>query len=374
VANKISTKNHLPESFTILPAPEDRRPVQGNLQETLEPISIHKSQTWDDHVNSIVKAGSGEVQVSADWLLQQLGETGTLDFIRKYRAMIKIYNVSSTQVGNAMMAHNSRWLSNDITPVSNMSLSAGKHQEYIDRNPMIFKFANPNKEGGVTVRYGGMDWIQSDAVMADTGCDIMLITQAMALGIKLPIGESNIHVHTSLSGHSGVIGEITDTFDVIMSKGTVDELVIRVGHDTNIKVLVAPNNSIYVVLLCQKFHHACGGYNDPALNAFVYRPKLLSEGLLEPLVMLDGTTHHSRGNHWTSSHLVVLNVEDINPSPSLLDDGDVESHPGPSYDWVANEPNDLVPWLSWVHDKQFPRLGQMDGLIVFNRNLEQSNL
>jgi hypothetical protein len=70
LANNISTKNHLPESFTILPAPEDKRPVQGNLQETSAPIYIHKSQTWDDHVNSIVKAGSGEVQVSAEWLLQ----------------------------------------------------------------------------------------------------------------------------------------------------------------------------------------------------------------------------------------------------------------------------------------------------------------
>jgi hypothetical protein len=75
LAHNISTKNHLPESFTILPAPEDRRPVQSDLQEATEPNYIHKSQTWESHVNSIVKAGSGEVQVSADWLLQQLGET-----------------------------------------------------------------------------------------------------------------------------------------------------------------------------------------------------------------------------------------------------------------------------------------------------------
>ncbi len=37
-----------------------------------------------------------------------------------------------------------------------MSLTAEEHQEYINRNPRIFKFANPNKEGGVTFRYGGM--------------------------------------------------------------------------------------------------------------------------------------------------------------------------------------------------------------------------
>ncbi len=128
---------------------------------------------------------------------------------------------------------------------------------------------------------------------------------------------------------------------------------------------MAPNNSIYVVLLCQKCHHACGGYNDPALNAFVYRPKLLSEGLLEPLVVLDGTTDHSRGNHWTSSHLAIeypvdlhpgLNVEDINPTHSLLDDGDVESHPGPINWATLNEPSDEIPWLSWAQDN-FQRYG-----------------
>ncbi len=68
VAN-ISIKNHLPESFTILAAPEDRRPVQSDHQETIEPTVIHKSHTWEDVMNNIVKAGSGEVQVSADWLL-----------------------------------------------------------------------------------------------------------------------------------------------------------------------------------------------------------------------------------------------------------------------------------------------------------------
>jgi hypothetical protein len=112
--------------------------------------------------------------------------------------------------------------------------------------------------------------------MADTGCDIMLITISMALGMNLPVGSSNIRVHTSISGHSSVIGEITDIFEVILCKGTADELIVKVVRGTKIKVLVAPNNSIYVVLLCQKFHHACGGYNDPALTAFVYRSKLLS--------------------------------------------------------------------------------------------------
>jgi hypothetical protein len=112
---------------------------------------------------------------------------------------------------------------------------------------MIFKFLNPRKEGGVTFRYAGVDWIQGDAVMADTGCDIMLITISMALGMNLPVGESNIRVHTSISGHSSVIGEITDIFDVILCEGTTDEFIVKVGRGTRIKVLVAPNNSIYML-------------------------------------------------------------------------------------------------------------------------------
>ena len=83
-------------------------------------------------------------------------------------------------------------------------------------------------------------------------------------------------------------------------------MVVKAGKNTEVKAMVAPDNSIYVVLLCQKFHHACGGYHDPALNAFVYRPKLLSEGLLTPLVVLDGTGEHSRGNEWEPSSNVTI--------------------------------------------------------------------
>jgi hypothetical protein len=111
--------------------------------------------------------------------------------------------------------------------------------------------------------------------MADIGCDIMLITESMARGKNSPTAPSNTKVHTSVSGQSSVLGEVADTFDIILCKGTKDELVVPEGNGTKIKVMIAHDNSIYVVLLCQKFHHACGGNHDPTLNAFVYRPKLL---------------------------------------------------------------------------------------------------
>jgi hypothetical protein len=57
-------------------------------------------------MNKIVTAGSGVMQISSEWLLQQLGETGTLDFIKKHNAMVRVNNVSkNAQIGNAMMAH-----------------------------------------------------------------------------------------------------------------------------------------------------------------------------------------------------------------------------------------------------------------------------
>jgi hypothetical protein len=311
--------------------PKDRRPVPSPVEERIESTAIYNTHSWTDVLDNTGSAGDGTLQVSAEYLLQRLGEVGTLKFTRSHNAMGRIFNVSkNADVGNVMVAH---------ALSQSLSLTKSEHQEYISRTPMIFKFLNSTKMGRITFRYAGVDWIQGDSVMADTGCDIMLITVSMAKGMKLSIVPSKTKVHTSVSGQSSVLGEVADSFDVILCKGTSDELVVCVGRDTKVKVMVAPDNCIYVVLLCQKFHHACGGYNDPVLNAFVFRPKLLSEGLLNPLVVLDGTAVQIRGNSWeSSSHVTIaevetvhptpaVDVEDIIPNPSLLDDGDIEPHP-----------------------------------------------
>ena len=140
-------------------------------------------------------------------------------------------------------------------------------------------------------------------------------------------------------------------------------MVVKAGKNTPVKAMVAPDSSIYVVLLCQKFYHACGGYHDPALNAFVYRPKLLSEGSLTPLVVLDGTGEHSRGNEWEASSNVTIQelvpaepaisvqVDGIAPNPSLLDDGDVEPNPGPiDLSQYPGEPMQDAPWIQWFKE------------------------
>jgi hypothetical protein len=122
-------------------------------------------------------------QLSAEFLLQKLGEGGTLKFIRAHNAMIRIYSVAkNAQIVNVMVAH---------AVSQHLSLTKSEHKDDLSRTLMIFKFLNADKFWGITFIYSGVDWIQGDAVMADTGCNIMLITESMAMGMKLPMVASN---------------------------------------------------------------------------------------------------------------------------------------------------------------------------------------
>ena len=46
---------------------------------------------------------------------------------------------------------------------------------------------------------------------------------------------SNTKVHTSVSGQSGVLGEIANSFDVMLCNDTLDELVVHVEKGKKIK-------------------------------------------------------------------------------------------------------------------------------------------
>jgi hypothetical protein len=60
----------------------------------------------DRCLDNIVSAGDGTIHVSAEYLLQRLGEVGTFKVIRSHNAMVKIFNVSkNAEVGNVMVAH-----------------------------------------------------------------------------------------------------------------------------------------------------------------------------------------------------------------------------------------------------------------------------
>ena len=94
LADNISTRDHLLESFTLLPEPENRRPVPSPVEERIESTVMHTNHSWTHMMKNIVSAGDGMAQVSAEFLLQQLGEGDTLKFIRAHNAVIRISNVA----------------------------------------------------------------------------------------------------------------------------------------------------------------------------------------------------------------------------------------------------------------------------------------
>jgi vesicle coat complex subunit len=135
----------------MLPVPEDRRPVPSPVEERIESTAIYNTHSWTDVLDNIVCAGDGTVKVSAEYLLHRLGEVGTLNFIRSHNAMVRMLNVSkNAEVGNVMVLH---------ALSQSLSLTKSEHQEYISRTPIIFKFLNSTKIGGITFRYAGVDWI-----------------------------------------------------------------------------------------------------------------------------------------------------------------------------------------------------------------------
>jgi hypothetical protein len=77
LADNISSRSHLPKSFTMLPMPEDRRPVPSLVEERIESMVMHNTHSWTDVLDDIVSAGDGTVQISAEYLLKKLGEVST---------------------------------------------------------------------------------------------------------------------------------------------------------------------------------------------------------------------------------------------------------------------------------------------------------
>jgi hypothetical protein len=61
LANKISSRSNLPESFTMLPVPEDRRPVPSQVEEMIESTVIHNTHSRTDVLDNIVNTGDGTV-------------------------------------------------------------------------------------------------------------------------------------------------------------------------------------------------------------------------------------------------------------------------------------------------------------------------
>jgi hypothetical protein len=159
------------------------------------------------------------------------------------------------------------------TNTSALSVTQLSNEEWLRYKgiiPRVFKFLNHCPEEGISAQFLGTSFCQPDTFMADTGADIMLVTQDFCDNMGLGVGPTNPGIQTSVSRLGGLIGQLTDPFDLVLASGTEFELRIPVGPRTEIGIIgVSQNSPVYQVLLCQGFHHIAGGYVHPVMGRFV---------------------------------------------------------------------------------------------------------
>ena len=165
----------------------------------------------------------------------------------------------------------------NTSALSATQLSTEEWLRYKSTVPRVFKFLNHCPEEGISAEFRGTSFCQPITFMADTGSEIMLVTQEFCGNMGLGVGPTKMVIQTSVSGLGGLIGQLTDPFDLVLASGTEFELRIPVGPRTKIGLVgVSQNNPMYQVLLCQAFHHISGGYVPPVMGQFVYHPRLWS--------------------------------------------------------------------------------------------------
>jgi hypothetical protein len=79
--------------------------------------------------------------------------------------------------------------------------------------------------------------------MADTGADIMLVTQEFCDNMGLGVGPTKLGIQTSVSRLGGLTGQLTHPFDLVLASGTEFELRIPVGLGTEIGIVGVSQNS-----------------------------------------------------------------------------------------------------------------------------------
>jgi hypothetical protein len=129
------------------------------------------------------------------------------------------------------------------------------------------------KASGVSVVFKNVTYCAPDTIMADTGVDIMLVTEELCDLMGLTIRPTCLQIHTSVAGIGGLLGEVSQPFDLVLALGTKYELRVPVGPGTLIPIVgVAESNPIYQVLLCQTFHRIVVGMVNPLMGRFTFMP------------------------------------------------------------------------------------------------------
>jgi hypothetical protein len=165
--------------------------------------------------------------------------------------------------------------------------------------------------------------------MADTGADIMLVTEEFCTNMGLIIGPTALAIHTSVSGLGGLMGQVTQRFEIVLALGTKDELRAPVGPGTFIPTVgVAPSNPVNQVLLCQAFYHIAGGMVNPVIGRFTYLVNLWVYNDSSVIGTLEGVSSPSHEGPRTA-HVTVKAKEESEGEEKLRTNQDKNPLPSP---------------------------------------------
>jgi hypothetical protein len=152
--------------------------------------------------------------------------------------------------------------------------SAKEWQRYRQTPAVIWKFRNETPASGISAVFAGKTYCAPDTMMADTGADIMLVTEEFCTIMGLPIRPTSLQIHTYVAGVGGLLGEVAQKFDLVLALGTKCETRVAVGQGTHIPLVgISESNPIYQVLLCQTFHHIVVGMVNPLMGHFTFMPR-----------------------------------------------------------------------------------------------------
>ncbi len=154
-------------------------------------------------------------------------------------------------------------------------LTTKEWQTYRCTPASIWKFRNKTPASGISCSFNGKTYCCPDTMMADTGADIMLVTEELCTIMGLTIKPTSLQTHTSVAGVGGLLGEVAENFELVLALGTKCEHRLKVGPGTLIPIVgVAESNPIYQVLLCQTFHKVVVGMVHPLMGRFTFMPRL----------------------------------------------------------------------------------------------------
>ncbi len=124
--------------------------------------------------------------------------------------------------------------------------STKEWQHYRLTKAEIWKFLNDTPASGISAVFNRRTDCAPDTMMADTGADIMLMTEEFCTIMGLPIRPTSLQIHTSVAGFGGLLGEVAQKFDLVLALGTKCETTVAVGPGTHIPLVgIAESNPIY---------------------------------------------------------------------------------------------------------------------------------